>query len=388
MEIRIKPLTPIWTGGSDGKMERIHETGIIGGLRWWYEAILRGLNKDACDPSLNPCKLDEIKYRKSRDEGMPRNERLRSAGLCDVCRTFGATGWKRRFRLSVNGAFEPAWRTGRSLNIKPPGRSRGWHLNAGGVNDFDLVLTGEPRSLETIRALILFLEQWGNLGARPQLGYGAFQVAEVIQDETKEVGPLFIGNQDNGNRPLSDLPDLRCFTFYKLRFSPRSPKWWCNVPGLQSLRGQRGDWPVLEELAGRGMVPVSPALKNHLRFEREWSSHALPHWLFGTLKGNERSRSKINFSWAYRMDHSDEWVIRGWVYLPEDAVGRSAGDEVRQVLQQTIGQPRKALTILGMRAVDYSSATMMFLPSSTPWRLHETQEVETMLQTVLPEAQQ
>lgn len=44
MEIKIKTLTPIWTGGFEpGKMDRIHETGIIGSLRWWYEAIVRGL---------------------------------------------------------------------------------------------------------------------------------------------------------------------------------------------------------------------------------------------------------------------------------------------------------------------------------------------------------
>lgn len=43
MQIKIQTLTPLWTGGVDGKMDRIHETGIIGSMRWWYEAIVRGL---------------------------------------------------------------------------------------------------------------------------------------------------------------------------------------------------------------------------------------------------------------------------------------------------------------------------------------------------------
>ncbi len=44
MEVRIQTLTPLWTGGVQaGKVDRIHETGIVGSMRWWYEAIVRGL---------------------------------------------------------------------------------------------------------------------------------------------------------------------------------------------------------------------------------------------------------------------------------------------------------------------------------------------------------
>ena len=41
LEIRLKTLTPLWTGGVSGQCDRVHETGIIGSLRWWYEAIVR-----------------------------------------------------------------------------------------------------------------------------------------------------------------------------------------------------------------------------------------------------------------------------------------------------------------------------------------------------------
>ena len=50
-ELKIKTLTPIWTGGVEGKCDRLHETGIIGSMRWWYEAIVRGLGGYACDPT-------------------------------------------------------------------------------------------------------------------------------------------------------------------------------------------------------------------------------------------------------------------------------------------------------------------------------------------------
>jgi CRISPR-associated protein Cmr1 len=32
-DIRIKTLTPLWTGGVDGKADRIHKTGLLGSLR-------------------------------------------------------------------------------------------------------------------------------------------------------------------------------------------------------------------------------------------------------------------------------------------------------------------------------------------------------------------
>ncbi|MBK9094822.1 MAG: type III-B CRISPR module RAMP protein Cmr1 [Anaerolineae bacterium] len=47
LNITIRTLTPLWTGGVDGAMDRIHETGILGSLRWWYEAIVRGLGECA-----------------------------------------------------------------------------------------------------------------------------------------------------------------------------------------------------------------------------------------------------------------------------------------------------------------------------------------------------
>lgn len=55
MKIKLKTLTPLWTGGVDGRCDRVHETGIIGSLRWWYEAIVRGPEGWACDPTDNGC---------------------------------------------------------------------------------------------------------------------------------------------------------------------------------------------------------------------------------------------------------------------------------------------------------------------------------------------
>jgi CRISPR-associated protein Cmr1 len=345
-------------------MDRIHETGILGSLRWWYEAIIRGLGGWACDPGTHGCLYDSKK---------PDN------GLCDACHVFGATGWKRRFRLSISGEGELAWQ-GKHLNIKPPGRTRGWILKAGSVGELDLIFTGDPGSLERVHALLHFLAAWGSLGARPQLGYGVFGIIPsglVPLPFTWQIDT----HQDTG---ISDkYPDLRSFSFFKLRFTPGASAWWYKVPGLQSLLTRPDERKILESLAKKGLVPVAPTLKNHLRFEQKWSSNALPHWLFGTLHGNERSRSKVAFSWAYRVDNSDEWEIRGWFYLPQDNIGRSHIQEVRQVFRHCLEQPPGWFEALGLKAADYRAARVILPPNLKHWQFYTSREVRGILSDVL-----
>jgi len=51
LEIGLRTLTPLWTGGPDQLPDRVRETGLIGFLRWWYEALVRRLGGYACDPT-------------------------------------------------------------------------------------------------------------------------------------------------------------------------------------------------------------------------------------------------------------------------------------------------------------------------------------------------
>lgn len=78
--VKIKTLTPIWTGDADRRNRTLRETGIIGSLRWWYEAVVRGLDGYACDPTNTKCN--------GKDH-------------CDACELFGCTDWARKFRLEV-----------------------------------------------------------------------------------------------------------------------------------------------------------------------------------------------------------------------------------------------------------------------------------------------
>ena len=207
MEVKIQTLTPLWTGGVDGSMDRIHETGIIGSMRWWYEAIVRGLGRSACDPSRHKCPDKDGNY-------------------CDVCRIFGATGWKRRFRVKIIDKSEKVYLGDNVLipsgHIRYNNRPGGWYIGPGNLSisspakgdarlEF-LVLTKDLRR-EVFLALML-IERWGGLGAKQQLGYGTVEFFEQINGEWKPVKSVIQSNF-SGKTYRGNLPALNKSLFRK-----------------------------------------------------------------------------------------------------------------------------------------------------------------------------
>ncbi len=314
LTISIKTLTPIWTGDVNGRCSEIKETGIIGSLRWWYEAIVRGLGERACDPTEPGCSLDINEYYNAIGQKKNKQEALSDGGLCNVCQIFGVTGWKRQFNLSIiQDETKPAWESDTILNIRPPGRSRGWFLPSGKNGRFDIILRGNSNVIGHLSSLFLFLESWGALGAKPQLGYGFFEITN--RDEVKEKAISF---SNNGDDDENYLPNLGKWIFFRCRFRPQQKDWWTWIEGLQRLLGDRRTAVILSQLANLGMVPVSPILKNQWRFEKWQVPFPAKAWLLGESRGNDRIRSKVAVSWAYR--DGDDWVVRGWASLAEKSM--------------------------------------------------------------------
>ncbi|RKZ00646.1 MAG: type III-B CRISPR module RAMP protein Cmr1 [Candidatus Hydrothermota bacterium] len=314
LEIKIKTLTPLWTGGVDTTMDRIHETGIMGSLRWWYEAIVRGLGGSACDPTEHACELAGKRLRRYKNalkEGKDWWTALDEAGICDACKVFGTTGWRRRFRLEiVEDNTEPLWEPkDKMLNIRPPGRTRGWYLPPGRMGSLTLKFTGEPRVLSLIASIFLFLEKWGSIGAKPQLGYGVFEierrkeVLEWVKGSGKDK-PGWKWEILGDKNPNEKLPDLRRFGFFKFQFEITHPDWWTKIPGLKSIDKQ------LQLIVSKNhVVPITPILRNEWRFNQWKKTWGDDREIFGTLKP-DRIRSKVAVSWAYKRE--EIWEIKGW----------------------------------------------------------------------------
>ena len=94
--------TGIKTGGVEGNTTLLHETGIRGGIRWWYEALVRGLGGYACDPSKEKdrCQLDSKKFKETFQNY--KNIKLAlDEQICTVCQFFGCPGWAAKFRIEI-----------------------------------------------------------------------------------------------------------------------------------------------------------------------------------------------------------------------------------------------------------------------------------------------
>jgi len=78
--VEIEELTKIHTGDAKRDHVKLRETGILGSLRWWYEAVIRGYGDTACDPTNTECNENDH---------------------CDACELFGCTGWSRKFRFEI-----------------------------------------------------------------------------------------------------------------------------------------------------------------------------------------------------------------------------------------------------------------------------------------------
>lgn len=324
MEITLKTLTPLWTGGIDQTCDRLHETGLIGSLRWWYEALVRGLGGCACDPTAHSCTFDEEKYRKSKvsDE----RQRLVMAGVCDACQLFGCTGWGRRFRLQVSdGNKFLNWQ-----NILIPSgrkhgeRAGGWFVfgeSRVGEIVFDLIPLRDA-DLCPIHTVLALISRHASLGPKGASGYGVIQ-ADGLQldlDWTSRFPSESPARKDH-------LPDFRDFFFARFQFDEpaNNSTWWQAINGIrQAVEGKLDDGsspkPLkakeaeLEQMVKKGVLPIAPAIRNWLRYQ--WR-HSLSRDKEQSVFGDARSAigSKILVSYAYRLEDG-RWEFRIWGWLP------------------------------------------------------------------------
>lgn len=326
LEITLKTLTPLWTGGVDGQMDRIHETGIIGSLRWWYEAIVRGLGGKACNPT-----SDRISDR------CPRNE----VEYCDVCQLFGATGQRRKFRLLIengNRLFENnrvQIPSGRIHSGRRP-RLGGWFIMGDSVMSDDILLQAislmPTGSLRVLSVILTLIDRHAAIGAKVSNGYGVVHLSEAsksVEAELKQLGPLLSKTTPSRNMTL---PDIRDFFFAKFQFqAPSTRNWWQQIKGIdyawnRSVPKWKGRslpdvQTELQQLVDYGCIPLAPAVRDWLRFH--WfptlfksgrSPKFLENYLFG-VTGKENVASKINVSHTYQLDNGD-WEFRVWGWLP------------------------------------------------------------------------
>jgi CRISPR-associated protein Cmr1 len=317
MEIELQTLTPLWTGGVEtGKVDRIRETGILGSLRWWFEILVRGVGGMVNDPSAdNNGGLDLDKYKKLADNKKLDPASLREAGLCDVSQIFGATNWKRRFRLDIvdstkhekeeNVHKEIAlveykyFNKYRNKNVPP----KWWFPEhdedkpRSGKLTIKVISLSSDFNPEIIGGLVQFIANWGALGARTQMGFGVVAPATENPIDTRPLYDHLMGLK--GSPADETLPSLKNMFFAKIRtkngtiFSEKDP-FILKYHLRQMFAQYRGSHDKNEEKAEK----------------------RVRHFIMGTTEKPNIS-AKINMSRPYKSLDDADSIIRLWGWIPE-----------------------------------------------------------------------
>ncbi|MFA5150596.1 MAG: type III-B CRISPR module RAMP protein Cmr1 [Candidatus Omnitrophota bacterium] len=316
MDYFIKTKTPIWTGGIEGICDTIHETGIIGSMRWWYEVVLRGLDVFACDPT-------------SAEQRCPNEITIgnqKQNQWCNACDLFGMTGRQRKFKINIirgNPVYQPKEiGDDERINIKPsnPPRDTGWYLRAGRISSkkglsFTITSLATPEPTQKVKVLLCLLSKWAGIGARQQHGYGIFEILDennepisITNDElnnfiNESVNPQ--GNQPpkrrtNGTALVLPNPNLKNFFFAKIKLTGLKDDWVNKLDGVPINTQQRANFNNWH--AKHDSRIFAPAFKNQLRFVAFNGQYDKQKQLFGyiNLKNKEdKSGAKINVSHAY-----------------------------------------------------------------------------------------
>ncbi len=214
MRFTLTALTDIWTGDVNRRADRLRPTGIKGSIRWWYEAVVRGLGGYACDPrSQQGCRL-------SSQTTDPKTE------ICPVCYLFGCTGWRSKFNLQILSATSDE-----AVQTKPIQRNEMFSLVLVETKSVD------PPEYHLLQTVLRVIVDYGALGGRT-----TFKPSEIAakneKPHHKDLGIVARGaNSDVPDQPVRvrkeieeylDLfstnkrnddmwPDLRNFWFIKGR---------------------------------------------------------------------------------------------------------------------------------------------------------------------------
>ena len=307
LTIKLTTLTPLWTGGADGESHRLHITGIMGSLRWWYEVLVRGVGGHVCSMN-NPCIYDK------QEEPYQ--------GLCGVCRLFGATGWARRFKLIVSeenlhhekpsaSTIDRSDRRVFTLSRDHPAdHDPKWYLSSDplyGDVELEVIATlplevkekGERPPVEekegqlldpkVIGALIQLIADWGSIGAKPQMGLGVVRVVnrqstQPLLDHLKQLVEKHKNNNDKRDYHVYDeLPSLHNIFFARVKVTSAS-------------EADTFD------------------LKYDIRdmFRQAFKDVDLRHAIMGSVYRGERQGAKILTSYPY-----DNGTIRIWGWIPK-----------------------------------------------------------------------
>jgi CRISPR-associated protein Cmr1 len=332
MEIQLKTLTPIWTGGvKTGQMDRLHETGIIGSLRWWYEAIVRGVGGHACDPtSDSACQFDAKAYEEAKKQKDPDAVEKGLINVCPACRLFGCTGWKRLFTLQSQDVPTVPFHLRTTLPI-----NKNWFERSFSKSDFDVAYGGLTLRLITRRQDLAFTHSqialllniaadYGGIGAKQQHGFGQFSLQQLppeLQNFTINESLAILSSRINPQSPINTPFNLK--NFVSLEYDIPSNK-------LSAFRNRDSHYGSSQKQSETAYIPCA----FDLRYKGK-DSFGFRRWLKEQKRWNESDRKDQLGDLDKLMGPRSEWG--------EGIRKKSIDNDLRTASRLFFGMPYKQL---------------------------------------------
>lgn len=295
--------------GSDGDLA-IHPTGLLGGMRWWLEALLRAVGAEVPDPT----SADRTGFDAGKGE---------TGGLDPASVIFDATGYRRRFRLTLG---EKTIEAAHVENTKLPSKR---HPVIGPDGQPVLDSSGQPKTkvpewffksspvagsvalritplhkefdVALISDLLGFMAKWGALGARAQMGFG---VVKITGGETNGDALSEFLTKHKGSHGGQGLPALHQMFFARVA---------CRQPGTLLT----AEHTFLLKYDIRRLFNGDDALRHHIM-----------GWV--QPKSEHRIGAKIHMSRPYRGNSS----LRLWGWVPDLSLQGQERHRERDVLQK------------------------------------------------------
>jgi len=330
LKVKIRTLTPLWTGDIDRECKSIKETGIIGSLRWWYEALVRGLGAYACDPTSEGI----CSYKESINE------------ICHACRIFGCTGLSKKFKIEANGLkcedifFVTSQNTNRRW-LNKIFENQNFSLEGNGKIS---VLGFQKEIEEIISFLIWYTTEYGGIGAKTQNGFGQTLVTNLDMKSVKE-GFKQIKNMTEEDARRVENPLWNCITnLFSLKFKiPENNEiveYYLNKAKI--VKNAPEDWkgryiPCSFDIRYQGVINNKNfGLRNYFRDKIE---NTLADKLFGFSRGKNRAGSKIFVSHLYKEEKKEDfYYLKVWGFIPESILSKTSFETLEDFKEEVRGQ--------------------------------------------------
>jgi CRISPR-associated protein Cmr1 len=318
IKVTFETITPLWTGDAWGNNTEIRPSSIMGSLRFWFEVICYfagittdndyeegKLKVDITSKQLQEKFLELFKNNLDKDHNELIDITLAELGVPLPARIFGCTGWESLIRIKEikiikNNKDNYNYPVGKikfdELEYK---NSRGniiipaWYFNKGFLGPFEITFEIKNKSISNniLYPLLNFIQKYGYLGGKWNLGYGRFKVEKVEE-----------------NRQKKDDWENQYFKFSKF-YKDKDNK-FTDIE-LNTLCVNSRSWDDLEDKSKKQImylkkenthenvsVIIKSLLKEKAIHRKDTSNYSERHYVFG-IGGKNTEGTKI-IPWIYK----------------------------------------------------------------------------------------